>query len=53
MTRTMGLAVLPPDEQDRGGRWLFDISQDLLGKLAAEARTGRTDVGRQPRRLLF
>ena len=49
------LAALPPDEQDRVGRWLlqeladdeqwtrkFDISQDLLGKLAAEARTDRT-----------
>ena len=47
------LAALPPDEQDRVGRWLLqeltddeqrtrklDTSQDVLGKLAAEARTG-------------
>lgn len=56
MTRTLDaaiakLATLPPDEQDRVGRWLldelgddehwsrqFDASQDALGKLAAEAR---------------
>ncbi len=49
------LAALPPDEQDRVGRCLlqeltddeqwtrkFDTSQDLLGKLAPEARTDRT-----------
>ena len=47
------LAALPPDEQDRVGRWLlheladeqwvrsFEASQDLLGKLAAEARADR------------
>jgi hypothetical protein len=45
------LAALPPDEQDRIGRWLlqeladdeqwarrFETSQDLLGKLATKAR---------------
>jgi len=55
MTRTLDaaiakLATLPPDEQDRVGRWLldelqdeerwssqFDASQDALSKLAAEA----------------
>ena len=49
------LAALSPDEKDRVGRWLlheltggeqwtreFDTSPDLLGKLAAEARTDRT-----------
>lgn len=53
------LATLPPEEQDRVGCWLldelrdeehwtrqFDASQDILGKLAAEARAdhsaGRT-----------
>ena len=53
------LATLPPDEQDRVGRWLLDelrdedhwahqfaSSQDILSKLAAEARAdlaaGRT-----------
>ena len=49
------LAALPPDEQDRIGRWLlhkltddeqwtrkFDTSQDLLSKLAAEARADQT-----------
>ncbi len=49
------LAALPPDEQDRAGRWLlheladdeqsarsFEASQDLLSKLAAEARADRT-----------
>ncbi|HET9363222.1 MAG TPA: hypothetical protein VFO58_25915 [Vicinamibacterales bacterium] len=53
------LATLPPDEQDRVGRWLLDelrdedhwarqfaVSQDILSKLAAEARAdlaaGRT-----------
>ena len=53
------LAILPPDEQDRVGRWLLDelrdedhwarqfaASQDILSKLAAEARAdlaaGRT-----------
>ena len=48
------LAALSPDEQDRVGRWLlheladgeqwrqtFDNSQDLLSKLAAEARADR------------
>ena len=48
------LAALPPDEQDRVGRSLlheladdeqwarsFEASQDLLGKLAAEARAAR------------
>ena len=64
MTRTLDaaiakLATLPPDEQDRVGRWLLDelhdeehwarqfaASQDVLSKLAAEARAdhgaGRT-----------
>ena len=60
MTRTLDaaiakLAALPPDEQDRVGRWLldeltddeqwtrkFETSQDLLNKLAAEARADRT-----------
>jgi hypothetical protein len=45
------LATLPPEEQDRVGRWLlnaladdeqwmrqFDASQNTLNKLAAEAR---------------
>ena len=48
------LAALSPDEQDRVGRWLlheladdeqwrqtFDTSQDLLSKLAGEARADR------------
>ena len=48
------LASLPPEEQDRVGRWLLDelrddehwaqqfrTSQDALGKLAAEARADR------------
>ena len=56
MTRTLDaaiakLATLPPDEQDRVGRWLldeladeehwgrqFESSQEVLQKLAAEAR---------------
>ena len=56
MTRALDAAIaklttLPPDEQDRVGRWLldelrdeehwarqFESSQDALGKLAAEAR---------------
>ena len=60
MTRTLDaaiakLAALPPDEQDRVGRWLlheladdeqwvrsFETSQDLLSKLAAETRADRT-----------
>lgn len=64
MTQTLDaaiakLATLPPDEQDRIGRWLLDelrdedhwarqfsASQDILSKLAAEARAdlaaGRT-----------
>jgi hypothetical protein len=50
------LAALSPDEQDRVGRWLlyeladdeqwtrkFETSQDLLTKLAAEARADRID----------
>ena len=59
MTQTLDaaiakLATLPPDEQDRIGRWLLDElrdddhwarqfagSQDLLSKLAAETRTDR------------
>jgi hypothetical protein len=59
MTRTLDaaiakLATLPPEEQDRVGRWLldeladeelwagtFDASPDTLGKLAAEARADR------------
>jgi len=49
------LAALSAEEQDRVGRWLlyeltddeqwtrrFDTSQDLLEKLAAEARADRT-----------
>ena len=49
------LAALSPDEQDRIGRWLlheladdeqwtrkFETSQDLLSKVAAEARADRT-----------
>ncbi len=48
------LATLPPEEQDRVGRWLldelrddeqwtrqFETSQDALTKLGAEARTDR------------
>jgi len=48
------LATLPPDEQDRVGQWLLDeladderwmqkfgASQDVLSKLAAEARAVR------------
>jgi len=60
MTQTLNaaiakLAALPPDEQDRVGRWLLDelrdeerwgqqfgASQDALGKLAAEARADRS-----------
>ena len=60
MTQTLDaaiakLAALPPEEQDRVGRWLLDelrdeehwaqqfgASQDALGKLAAEARAERT-----------
>jgi hypothetical protein len=59
MTQTLDaaiakLAALPPEEQDRVGRWLLDelrdeerwgqqlgTSQDALGKLAAEARAER------------
>ena len=59
MTQTLNaaiakLAALPPEEQDRVGRWLLDelrdeerwgqqfgTSQDALGKLAAEARAER------------
>ena len=59
MTQTLDaaiakLAALPPEEQDRVGRWLLDeirdeehwrrqfsTSQDLLGKLAVEARADR------------
>lgn len=59
MTRTLDaaiakLATLPPEEQDRVGRWLldeladdeqwtrkFEASRDPLGKLAAEARADR------------
>jgi hypothetical protein len=59
MTRTLDAAIaklvtLPPEEQDRVGRWLldeladdeqwtraFDASQDTLSKLAAEARADR------------
>ena len=59
MTQTLDaaiakLATLPPDEQDRVGRWLLDelrddedwtsqfaASQDALGRLAAEARADR------------
>jgi hypothetical protein len=60
MTQTLDaaiakLAALPPEEQDRVGRWLLDelrdeerwaqqfgTSQDALGKLASEARAERT-----------
>ena len=60
MTQTLDaaiakLATLPPEEQDRVGRWLLDelrdeerwaqqfrTSQDALGKLAVEARAART-----------
>ena len=48
------IETLPPEEQDRVGRWLLDelrdeerwtqqfgTSQDALGKLAAEARADR------------
>jgi hypothetical protein len=60
VTRTLDaaiakLAALPPEEQDRVGRWLleeladeeqwtrtFEASQDALNKLAAEARADRT-----------
>jgi len=63
MTRTLDaavakLATLPPEEQDRVGRWLLDElrdeerwtnqfggSQDALKKLAAEARADR-EAGR-------
>ncbi len=51
------LTALPPEEQDRVGRWLLDelrdeerwvkqlgTSQEALGKLAAEARAER-DAG--------
>jgi hypothetical protein len=59
VTRTLDaaiakLATLPPEEQDRVGRWLleeladeeqwgrtFEGSQDALSKLAAEARADR------------
>ena len=59
VTRTLDaaiakLATLPPEEQDRVGRWLldeladeeqwtatFEASQDTLSKLAAEARADR------------
>jgi hypothetical protein len=59
VTRTLDaaiakLATLPPEEQDRVGRWLLDeladeehwtatleASQDTLSKLAAEARADR------------
>jgi hypothetical protein len=59
MTRTLDaaiarLAALPPEEQDRVGRWLLDelvddeqwarkfgASQDALNKLADEARAER------------
>lgn len=59
MTKTLDaaiakLATLPPEEQDRVGRWLLDeltdeghwshqfgASQDALAKLAAEARADR------------
>jgi hypothetical protein len=49
------LAALPPDEQERVGRWLLDeladdeqwalefkTSQDALSRLAVEARSDRT-----------
>jgi hypothetical protein len=60
VTRTLDaaiarLAALPPEEQDRVGRWLLDelvddeqwtrkfgASQDALSKLAAEGRADRT-----------
>jgi len=60
MTQTLDaaiakLAALPPEEQDRVGRWLLDElrdeerwaqqfggSREALGKLAAEARADRT-----------
>jgi len=60
MTRTLDtaiakLAALPPDEQDRVGRWLldeladqehwsqqFESSQEALRRLAAEARDDHT-----------
>jgi hypothetical protein len=59
VTRTLNaaiakLATIPPEEQDRVGRWLveeladeeqwtrtFEASQDTLSKLAAEARAER------------
>ena len=59
MTRTLDaaiakLATLPPEEQDRVGRWLLDelrdeehwtrqfgASQDVLSELATEARADR------------
>ena len=59
VTRTLDaaiakLATLPPEEQDRVGRWLleeladeeqwrrtFEASQDTLSKLAAEGRADR------------
>jgi hypothetical protein len=59
MTRTLDaaiakLAALPPEEQDRVGRWLldeladeeqwmqgFEVSHGALAKLAAEARADR------------
>ena len=59
MTQTLDaaiarLAALPPDEQERVGRWILDqlqddeawaerfgASQDVLGRLAAEARADR------------
>lgn len=59
VTRTLDaaiakLATLPPEEQDRVGRWLleeladdeqwmrtFEATQDTLSKLAAEARADR------------
>jgi hypothetical protein len=52
------LAALPPEEQDRVGRWLldeladeeqwkrrFEASQDPLSTLAREARAARTGGG--------
>ena len=60
MTQTLDaaiakLAALPPEEQDRVGRWLLDelrdeerwaqqfgTSREALGKLAAETRAERT-----------
>jgi len=59
MTNTLDAAIaklaeLPPEEQDRVGRWLldeladdeqwtraFDASQDTLSKLVADARADR------------